>query len=373
MSNKKPLVVLSMLNWGFGHLTRCFPIIRSLIELKKQLLIVCTPAQQEVLARSFDGLIFFNAADDTPRYGKTKATTLLRLSLQAPFQLMKVKRDNKLLERLSQEYDIELIISDNKYGFYHSRIPSVILTHQLNIQTGLGKWADAVANRINRKLLSRFREVWVVDGVGKNSLAGSLSAASDNIDARVKWIGTLNRLQIRAQKGSEKLLIILSGPEPQRTILEELIVHQLPVNHRHITLIRGTKKNFSQQALQKLTSLQFTNWIDLAGLAEIEQLLSQTEWVLGRAGYTSLMEWVTGGWKSIVIPTPGQAEQEYLGYYLMQRGWVFSVEQNNFDLQDSIKKAAAFSYSEMRPAAADKNEIKALIASLLSSSSGHIE
>jgi UDP-N-acetylglucosamine:LPS N-acetylglucosamine transferase len=373
MSNKKPLVVLSMLNWGFGHLTRCFPIILSLIELKKQLLIVCTPAQQEVLAKSFDGLIFFNAADDAPKYGKTKAATLFKLSLQAPFQLMKVKRDNKIVARLSQQYDIELIISDNKYGFYHPEIPSVILTHQLNIQTGLGKWADAVANRINRKLLSRFNEVWVVDGVGLNSLAGSLSAASDNIQVPVKWIGALNRLQTQAQKGSEKLLIILSGPEPQRTVLEELIVNQLPVNNRHITFIRGTKKEFSAQALQKLSSLQFTNWIDLAGLAEIEHLLSQTEWVMGRAGYTSLMEWITGGWKSIVIPTPGQAEQEYLACYLMQRGWVFSVEQNDFNLQNCIKKAAAFSYNDIRPAAADKNEIKALIASLLSSSSNHIE
>lgn len=369
MDNQKTLVLLSMLHWGFGHVTRCFPLIHTLLKLKKSILIVCTSSQKLLLTSHFEGLQFYIVSDNMPKYGKTKLETLIRLSLLAPIHFRKIKKEQQLVAQLAQNHNIELIISDNKYGFYHPNIPSIILTHQLNIQSGWGSFFDSIINRLNNKLLTKFNQVWVIDNEGSMSLAGKLSARNHRnteLFQKYKWIGLFNRLQTLPAKGSNNLLIILSGPEPQRTILEEKIIQQLPDNAEHITLIRGTSKTLSNLAQQTVASKNFTNIIDLASLSEIENLLSQTEYVLGRAGYTSLMEWVCGGWKSIVIPTPGQAEQEYLGKYLTEKKWVMQVSQNDFDLSSAIKNAAVFDYDSNRPTAAGSSEIHDFIASALS-------
>lgn len=366
MNNKKPLVLLSMLHWGMGHVTRCFPIIHSLLELQKSILIVCTHQQKEVLAKSFNGLDFFIASDNMPKYGSNKLHTLIKLLLQAPQQFLKIRKNRLLVKRLAQKRDIELIISDNKYGFFHPQIPSVILTHQLNAQSGFGKTFDVFMNKINRYLLSKFKQVWIVDQQGDYSLAGSLSAPKEVKNTEVKWIGPLNRLQIQPQKGSKKIVIILSGPEPQRSILEKIIVNQLDKDCQNIFLIRGTTKKFNAKTQAFLQSIGFVNWLDLANQEQIETLLSNCEYVIGRSGYTSMMEWICGGWKPIVIPTPGQREQEYLGEYLMDKKWCITIPQNKFDLKKSIEKAAAFPYNINRPTAASREDIKQLIVSLLS-------
>ncbi len=69
--------------------------------------------------------------------------------------------------------------------------------------------------------------------------------------------------------------------------------------------------------------------------------ISTSEIVICRAGYTSVMELVTMRQKAILVPTPGQTEQEYLAKHLRESGWFSSVAQDDDDVyfMDALLRA----------------------------------
>ncbi len=360
MISEKPVALLSMLNWGLGHTTRCFPVISSLLNSKFTPIIVCGSLQQQILTKKFPSIVYHTVTEKAPRYGSSGFSTLIQLFLQAPQLLSSVKNDRQLVQKLCQEYNIQLIISDNKYGFYHPDIRSVLITHQLNLKTGWGKWLDKLVQRKNIDFIRNFHECWVPDQKNGVSLAGSLSDPHPLI-TNTKYIGALNRLQLKPAKGSKKVLIILSGPEPQRTIFEEKIVHTLPEDCKEIILIRGTSQRPSvnlQAALQQKNNLSV---IDLADLDQLQDLISEAAYIIGRSGYTSIMEWLCNRKKTIMVPTPGQGEQEYLARYLAEKRLTYAVSQQKFDFQKAMTAAESFTYTSNWPTAATPGEIKGFI------------
>jgi hypothetical protein len=46
----------------------------------------------------------------------------------------------------------------------------------------------------------------------------------------------------------------------------------------------------------------------------------------------------------ILIPTPGQTEQEYLGNKLMLQQWAIVIEQDNFNLKTALETATNFPF-----------------------------
>lgn len=339
----KPLVVIALLDWGLGHLTRSVPIIRHLTDNQFHVIVACTEVQKSLLVREFEEIEFVSCEGYGISYRKNAWLTRLSLLFQTPKILTKIKEEHKWLTQFISQKQVSLIISDNRYGFYSSQIPSVIITHQLQIQTGLGNWINSWVNKMNYQRLAKFRECWVPDFETGINCAGSLSHPVKRPGFPVRYLGALSRMQfcepIVVKK--TKVVVLLSGPEPQRTLLENLFLEQVTtLNEISFVLVRGLPKE------QGLPSFRSNNLVVLNHLpsTELNALICSSKYVIGRSGYTSVMDYLKLRAKAILVPTPGQAEQEYLASYLETQQLAIRVEQKHFDLANMIKKADSFAF-----------------------------
>ncbi|MET0298587.1 MAG: glycosyltransferase, partial [Flavitalea sp.] len=214
---------------------------------------------------------------------------------------------------------------------------SIIMTHQLNVLTGFGKIANLFVNRFIRKYIREFDECWVPDFEGEHSLTGKLSSGSE-IDNHTFFIGPLSRFEPCTSENNvseDKLLVILSGPEPQRTILELKLLKELATLNSKTVFVRGTITG-PDISVTTPSGIQI---IDLASAEQLNKLICDAGIVISRTGYTSVMDLIKMRKKLIMIPTPGQAEQEYLGEYLAAKRFAVVLDQDKIELSVAIGKA----------------------------------
>ena len=270
---------------------------------KNTVILGVTPGTGPVLEEEFPELKTIGIEPYKIRYSKS-LPLLMKLFSDAPRISGVIQKEQAQLKAIVQEHAIDLIISDNRPGLSHERVESIYMTHQLQIRAGI--WS-AAANRIHRRYMQTFSKVWVPDFEDRElSLAGELSA-NTGLD-HVQYIEPLSRLDAGIKK-SERIdyLILLSGVEPQRTLLEEALCRAFVHTIKKVTLIRGTT-NAATLPFPKTMRV-----IDLANAAQLSQLICNAEVIVCRSGYSSLMDLHHLQKKQMVlIPTPGQTEQEYL-------------------------------------------------------------
>jgi UDP:flavonoid glycosyltransferase YjiC (YdhE family) len=361
MTEKGPISVLvAPLDWGLGHATRCIPIINELIKLGARVIIAANPAQNDLLISEFPKLEFIEIPGYNIRY---KGGILLKWNLlfQIPSLLKQIKRENRWLDNLLRHHPIDAVISDNRYGLFHKTCPCVFVTHQLQIQSGIGSdslpgkvvknrngfWTaidrrcSLIAGRyLNRCILKRnyafienFSSCWIPDLYGELSIAGLLSHPDKLPSIPVKYMGILSRFY-KTEKKIQKtaLLILFSGPEPQRTEFENMLFDQLGSSTVNTVVVRGLPgADVSIPHIRE--GVQIWNHLPSDALNE---LLNNSEYIIARSGYSTVMDLLAVKKNAILVPTPGQTEQEYLGYYLHEKKWMYSVEQKNFNLQRAI-------------------------------------
>ena len=339
LAGKKLLV--APLDWGLGHATRCVPVIRDLLNNHCEVWLAGEEMQEKLLREEFPSLPFLPLKGYRIKYGKSGFTG--KILLQVPSILRSIKEENKWLKEQVSQYGFEAVISDNRYGIYHEKIFSVFITHQLFIKSSLGKWSEKILQQWNYKLISRFNECWVPDEEGKNNLAGELSHPSKLPKVQLKYIGPLSRLSSFSPLGGggikDHLLIILSGPEPQRTILENKIVDEIANYPATATIVRGLPGE--KDIIPSTNTIHFYNHLSSEGL---DSEARKAEFIISRSGYSTIMDIAALQKKSILIPTPGQTEQEYLADYLMKKHFSFCVKQNNFSLVENVRDAKRFEY-----------------------------
>jgi hypothetical protein len=263
-----------------------------------------------------------------------------KLLIQIPSILRSVKEENNWLKKQVARHGFDVVISDNRYGLYHEKVFSVFITHQLRIKSSLGKWSEDALQKWNYKLISKFNECWIPDEKEENNMAGELSHPAKLPSIPLKYIGSLSRFKkLDIEEIKDHLLVILSGPEPQRTILENKIIDQIVNYPGTATIIRGLpgEKNI----LPSTNSIHFYNHLNTD---ELNKEMMRCEFIIGRSGYSTVMDIAALQKKSILIPTPGQTEQEYLAGHLLKRRFAFCVAQKYFSLQQSIEGARSFEY-----------------------------
>ena len=338
-------IFVSPLDWGLGHAARCIPIIRYLLDKKIEVIIGAEGAHLLFLKEHFPGCEFI----DFPGYRISYSNTLpvgVKVLLQLPQMISAIKKEHEILTDLIKEKKIDAVISDNRYGLWNKNIPSVIITHQLNIQAPAG---DSLLSKTVYNYIRHFNECWISDYAGKENLSGALSHPIPQ-GLNAKYIGPLSRFQpqnakaekIIAGRAPTDLLIILSGPEPQRTKLEEIILKQLQDLPAVKAFIIQGLPGATHPPTPSLPSRE-------GGHVEIAPHLPDTEFlgkilssdiILSRPGYSTLMDLDTIGWKkSIFIPTPGQTEHEYLGKLLREKGLAVTYTQKGFSLKEALEKA----------------------------------
>ncbi|MFM7838856.1 MAG: glycosyltransferase [Chitinophagaceae bacterium] len=334
-------ILYTILDWGLGHTTRSIPLIRYLQSLGFEVIVAGTPTQVQTLQAECPGIYIESLRGHSVRLGRSRSLTQLSLLVQLPKWLWGILCEYYAVQRLVHRLQPVLLVSDNRYGCYSKTIPSVLITHQLTLQTGLGKWVDRLANRLNCYLIGRFTQCWVPDENSQDNLAGMLSRKQDRLNIPTLYLGGLSRFQACADDLSNKsgCLVILSGPEPQRSQLEQKILLQSREGQHPLTLIRGVPLNSTMPNVS--ASVKIFNRLDTTAL---QSLCCQANYVISRSGYSSLMDYARLGCRPILIPTPGQAEQEYLAKYFASRKWGLQILQEEFHLGSALELADRFPF-----------------------------
>jgi predicted glycosyltransferase len=267
------------------------------------------------------------------------------MAAQLPRILLRSIQEHRWLKKAVIQFSIDAVIADNRFGLFHSTIPSVYITHQLLIKTG-NRFSEKILQKIHCWIIKKYTHCWVPDFEGKENIAGELSHPS-KVPKNVQYIGCLSRLSFNLPPIKKyDLLLLLSGPEPQRTIFEKLLLTQLKNYDGKVILVRGIpedcedKKN--EEQLSKTSSLLTIENHLVA--AQLNEVILQSELVICRSGYTTIMDLIKVRKKAILVPTPGQTEQEYLADHLMKKQYFYSTTQYDFDLTNSLKLAADFKF-----------------------------
>lgn len=231
------------------------------------------------------------------------------------------------------------MISDNRYGLWHPRIPTVILTHQAAIITGLGHFADRLIRSLHYRQLARFGQTWLVDTPGEPNLSGAL-AHPPVLPRNAAYVGWLSQLQAPQRLEDQGyVLILLSGPEPQRSLLADLLWKQAcALPGRRFVFVEGAAGAFRSPVPEHI------RYFPRAGTAELQDVLAGASMVVCRSGYSSLMDLALFGKSAILVPTPGQTEQEYLARKLHAAGVFMHRPQQDFSLDGSLDAAAGFRF-----------------------------
>lgn len=360
----KGLVVYAPLDWGMGHTTRSIPIIRTLLQENYNVIIACKSSQKTILQAEFPALTFKELKGYSITYGRNSWFTTLKIIFQIPKILTNIKFENRWIDQLLTETRPDFIISDNRYGFYNTKVKSILITHQLQIRSGLGKFIDKLVQQQLYRILHHFNCCWIPDFENPyQNLAGTLSHPQTASPIPVTYIGALSRLQsCTTDNKNGAILCLLSGPEPQRSILEEKIIGEAGTLNKPVILVRGITE--SKPILSYPSNLTL---IDYLGANKLKDYICSASLVISRAGYTSVMDFARVGCKAVLIPTPGQAEQEYLANHLESIQFAPFLQQNDFSLGVALEKAAAFKYL---PFNADMEQYKKTIPASLEALKG---
>lgn len=333
-------VLVCPLNWGIGHATRCVPVIKSLVGRGFRVMLAADGRPMHFLRNEFPDLEFIRFPGFSPRY-PSHGSMVLKMLASVPAFVTSIFREHHQLKKIVSEYHIGLVISDNRYGLWHRRVKSVIMIHQVMIKTpGYLRWAEPMLYLINRLMISRFHECWIPDFPGKLNLSGDLSHKYP-LPSNAQFIGSLSRFESGRQKPentSGTLVAFLSGPEPQRSILEDILLTQLSAANLSCTVVSGKTESGSQPKIIGRVTI-----IPHLPTEKLETLLRSASMVICRPGYSSIMDLAAAGTKALFIPTPGQTEQEYLASFHEKQGTFFYAEQRNFNLEESLKKASEYS------------------------------
>jgi hypothetical protein len=302
-------IFLSPLDWGLGHATRCVPIIKELLLNNNKIIIGITPLTTHIFGQEFPTL----EKVDVPAYNITYSSFLpawLSLLLNGRRILNVLKDERNFLEKLVSKHKIDLVISDNRFGLYTKKAHCIFITHQVFLKA---PFLSFLFQRVNKKYLLNFDEIWIPDYESiSDSLGGELSHGKHFHD-NVKYLGPKSRLQ-KCSEANKKYdyLFLISGPEPQKTIFENLLINEAK---------KYPQLNFAfVTSTHKETGDKNINYFNSPDSKTLSSIICESKAVVCRSGYSTLMDmnFLTTE-KLILVPTPGQIEQEYLAAYWKEK------------------------------------------------------
>jgi len=295
-------VLVAPLHWGLGHATRCIPLIRQQLGQRNEVLIAASGDVRTLLQGYFPGLDYIDIPFTDITYPRD-GNMVRHFFLRGPAMVRGIVREHRLLQRLVKEHGIDLVISDSRFGLWTRHARCVFVSHQLEIQSPV---FQALINQLNRWIMDRYDEVWVPDTPEAPGLAGRLSHPA-LLPYKVRYIGPLSRFDgpVVRKDLRWKAVAMISGPEPHRSLFEaELTDHFLEWGEPAL-ILRG-KPGEGKMEIGKLT---LVGHLEDTALLEA---LSQTEHIIARSGYSTIMDLHVLGLPAEWHPTPGQTEQEYL-------------------------------------------------------------
>lgn len=320
----KPTILVAPLNWGLGHATRCIPIIDTLLNNNFDVLLASDGEALALLRKEYPQLPYKELPGYNINYSKKKRFFKAQMLLQSPKMLKAAKQERKLVESWVEAGLIDGIISDNRLGVRSSAVYSVFITHQLEVLTGA---TTGISSKLHKQIIKKFDRCWVPDYKAKPNLSGRLGHPT-KIPETVDYIGPMSRFSKQDIPVEYDYLVLLSGPEPQRTLLEEKLLEAFKNTEKRVLFVLGKTKD-KQERHQK-GNVEIVSYMTSE---ELERAINSSHVIISRSGYTTIMDLAKLEKKALFIPTPGQYEQEYLAKRLSAQGLVPYVTQDRFTLE----------------------------------------
>ncbi|MFZ1332097.1 MAG: glycosyltransferase [Flavobacteriales bacterium] len=334
MLNGKRILV-APLDWGLGHAARCVPLIERLLHFDAVPILGADKGPLAVLTAEFPSLEHVRIPGITVRYSES-GNQLWSMTKQFPAMIRSVRAEHELFETLRDELKLDAVISDQRFGIRSRALPSVLITHQVFPFTPL---AQSVLRKINLRNIARFDRCWIMDEPRSPGLAGELSHGSQ-LPENARYIGTQSRLTAMGSKPTEstgtnyRIVVVISGPEPQRSLLEDILLGQLQQIKGEHLVVRGLPEIHDKMEVNNVTLIGHMRGPELA------QAMLDSEMIVSRSGYTTLMDLAALCRNALIIPTPGQAEQEYLGRIHTGTGRYIVQHQKSIDLNTALLQNA---------------------------------
>jgi hypothetical protein len=310
------------------------PVIRKLLNLGAKVVAGGSPMHRELFRQELPGLETIDFPYLRFRLSGLQSQ-LFSIIWQLPGFFSQIFREHRALKRILRNRHIDIVISDNCYGLWNQSVYTIFVTHQLHIKIPHPfVFLEGIINRLNVYCIGKFDECWVPDVEGNDGFTGELGHL--NIISGIQYIGLLSRFSSpgtipgkKNKKAGKKILFILSGPEKQRSTFEELIRKELPdlPPGYDFIVIRGLPLTNERDNKQ---------WLPYATSRQMQQLITKADVIVCRSGYSTIMDLLVLGKTAVLVPTPGQTEQEYLADYLHKEGYFYSCWQDRFKLQSIL-------------------------------------
>ncbi|MFN0015813.1 MAG: glycosyltransferase [Saprospiraceae bacterium] len=322
-------ILVAPLNWGLGHATRCIPLIKELEHQGADVMLASDGVALHLLQAEFPHLPIFELPSYRIRY--ESANMAWNISKQLPRIFWAIRHEHEAVGSLVREHGIHGIISDNRYGCFSAHSNNVILSHQLHPRVP-GRVLNWVANYILRLAISKFDSVWVPDVAEAPGLSGALSHGKI-LHKDTQFVGILTRMRAYEADPEYDVAVVLSGPEPQRSILEQLLLEQAVFMPHKFIFVQG--KTQSKKHYYVADNIEVVSYLTSSDLNDV---LMASKVLVTRSGYSSVMDLAGLGKKAVLIPTPGQTEQEYLAGFLSGQNIFIAENQRSFDLDAAIRQ-----------------------------------
>jgi uncharacterized protein (TIGR00661 family) len=324
---KKKTIVVAPLNWGLGHSTRCIPIIKALLERDYEVVLASDGVALSLLTKEFPQLASFELPSYKITYAANGRFFKLKMILDTPKIISAMRKERRAIVKIAKQVGADGIISDNRLGIYVKNIPNVFITHQLRVLSGS---TTQISSAMHQQIFKKYDAVWVPDFEGESNLTGELGHL-DKKPPNLKYMGPLSRFEKIEVDRTYDLMVLLSGPEPQRTLLENRLIKELRAFEGTVLMVCGLieEKQTRQQIKLDSGSLLKVNFMRSE---ELSKSVQASEFILCRSGYTTVMDLAKLGKKAFFIPTPGQYEQVHIADRLDELGIVPSCLQEDFKL-----------------------------------------
>ncbi|MDO7170922.1 glycosyltransferase [Mariniflexile sp. AS56] len=328
----KKRILVAPLNWGLGHAARCIPIINALIALGFEPIIASDGVALTLLQKEFPRLSSVELPSYNITYAKNGKFLKLKLLTDSPKLLKAIKAEKKATKNIIENNNISGIISDNRLGVYSKKVPSVFITHQLKVLSGNTTW---FSTKVHENFIKKFNVCWVPDVETGINLSGMLGHPT-TFEIPTTYIGPLSRFNKRYGTIVNDIMVLLSGPEPQRTLLENKLLIELRNYEGRVIFVKGIMEK--EQTIQIIGNITLYNFMTSKLL---EKTINESALIIARSGYTTVMDLAKLNKKAFFVPTPGQFEQEYLAARLTELNLVPSCSQQIFTI-DKLQEIENF-------------------------------
>jgi hypothetical protein len=267
----------------------------------------------------------------------------ISLLFKIPVLLYYIITEHFRLNKLIKEFAVDIVISDNRFGLWNRKITTVYVTHMPLIPFPKHfKFLEPVGIALHRIIIKKYTFCFIPDLPGDENLSGRLSHGI-KLPVNTRYIGILSRFipsehvpEVNPDN-SQHNTVILSGPEPQREILKQKLISLLKNSKIHTIMFEGRPRMNGEISREA----NFTFYSHLPG-PRMKEIIESSVNIITRSGYTTIMELVSLNCTAMIIPTPGQTEQEYLAEYLSEKGWFSTMKQ------DEIKTGISFTPVALR-------------------------